>query len=530
MRIFLVFLTVLIFLHAHAHAQSQTGMFDVGKLNSYADEQIPLLTDNGKSLFFTRAHHAENIGGKADKGDIWFAQLTDSIGWTVPGLLASPINTISYNGVFAYINSSLYLYSIYRNENSSVQGVSTSNPVKWPYLWQQPKSISIAYFSNESANNGNALSHDGKTMILSLESYKSYGAEDLYVSFWNWADNNWSEPKNLGVNINTALQELTPYLSPDNKTLFFSSNGRGGMGSRDIFVSQRIDDSWTKWTEPKNLGSKVNSEGAEMGYRYYPRLGVAVYTSTKDSDGYGDIHIIPVPAEELNQLLEEEIEVVAYVAKEEPTFAIEQPEIGANQLVISGKIMDARGNELIFANTKVKAINGLAQEHFNDTTFSFILPANSDYILQVEAEGYISKQIELILATNEAKEVIQNVRLEAIKVGAIVKLENVLFVKGTTKLLSSSYDELDLVAGMLLNNPSLIIELAGHTDSRGNATLNIQLSQKRVESVIDYLVEQGVGKDRLSGKGYGGAKPIAANTSEATRKLNRRVEFKIVKQ
>ena len=165
--------------------------------------------------------------------------------------------------------------------------------------WNMPQSTGVKYFQNKSANNGNSISRDGKILILSLESFKSLGAEDIYVSFWNASDNGWTEPKNLGDQINTKLQELTPFLAPDNKTLFFSTNGRGGIGSRDVFVSQRLDDTWTNWTEPRNMGETVNTEGAEMGYGYYPEIEFAVYTSTKDSDGYVDIQIFHVTGERI---------------------------------------------------------------------------------------------------------------------------------------------------------------------------------------------------------------------------------------
>ncbi|RLD22963.1 MAG: hypothetical protein DRI71_06525, partial [Bacteroidetes bacterium] len=217
-------------------------MTDAWDLNSSADEQIPILSTNGKTIFFTRGHHKDNTGGKADKGDVWVSHFSDTAGWSVPSRLPAPINNQFYNGVFDYTSNKLFLYSIYRNGQAPLPGISSSNSVSWPMDWRMPQSSGIKYFQNKSANNGNSLSRDGKILILSIESFKSLGAEDLYVSFRNTTDNTWTEPKNLGPGINTKLQELTPFLAPDNKTLFFSTNGRGGIGSRDVFVSQRLDD------------------------------------------------------------------------------------------------------------------------------------------------------------------------------------------------------------------------------------------------------------------------------------------------
>ena len=522
-------LTVLIILFISLGAEAQDYVMDSWGLNSSADEQIPQLVNGGKTVLFTRGHHPENTGGKADRGDIWISHFSEADGWSEPEKLAAAINTPYYNGAFAYSNNKLLVYGEYRSGKTAIPGVSSSNVITWPDNWSDPNVVEVKYFKNSSANNGNSLSEDGKILMLSLESFKTRGAEDIYVSFWEESTKTWQEPKNLGSQINTPLQELTPFLAPDNKTLFFASNGLGGLGSRDIFVSQRLDDTWTNWTLPKNLGEGINTEGAEMGYRYYPELELAIYTSTKNSDGYGDIQIIPVTSEELNQLLEEELilidapEIIA-VLEDEST------PLGDNMVLVKGKISDLKTREAVFARTKIKGSAGFEQEHFNDTTYSFVLTTDQQYVLQIEADGYLSKQIALLSKKKEAIEIVQNVELEKIVIGARVKLANVLFVRGESEFLDSSFDELDLVVDMMLNNPSMVIELAGHTDNIGNQNLNKQLSQERVDAVINYLSGKEIDISRLSGVGYGGTQPIASNAGEATRRLNRRVEFIVVEQ
>ena len=321
MRIILLIVLSIVSIVSQAQEYYLTDAWD---LNSAADEQVPVLSADGRTIFFTRGHHPENAGGKADKGDIWLSHFSDSAGWSNPKRLSAPINTQFYNGVFNLSSNKLFLYGIYRNGQAPLPGIASSKSVSWPMQWQMPQSSGIKYFQNKSANNGNTVSREADILILSIESFKTLGAEDLYVSFWDVISSNWTEPKNLGPMINTKLQELTPFLAPDNKTLFFSTNGRGGMGSRDVFVSQRLDDTWTNWTAPRNMGETVNSEGAEMGYRYYPQLEHAVFTSTKDSDGYGDIRIIPVTTEDINQLINEEIFLPVDVADLEPAALVEQ--------------------------------------------------------------------------------------------------------------------------------------------------------------------------------------------------------------
>ncbi len=520
-------ITLAVFISCGSFAQDI--VVDAWGLNSPADEQLPVLSADGKTIFFTRGHHPQNTGGKADKGDIWMSDFMGADGWSEPQRLPAPLNTRYFNGVLDFNRNRLLVYGNYRSGQAPVPGISVSDVVTWPDKWGTPQPLTIQYFSNSSANNGNALSADGKLMLLSLESYKTLGAEDIYVSFWDAQAGAWGEPQNVGPQINTPMQELTPFLAPDNKTLFFTSNGRGGYGSRDIFVSQRLDDTWTNWTTPKNLGEGINTEGAEMGYRYYPALQLAVYTSTQDSDGYGDIHIIEVTDEEMNQMLEDEIvpvEIAEVVVEEEM-----EPAAGSDRkLIVSGKIKDLTTGEPVFARSRIKGSAGFEQEHFNDTSFYFSLATNQDYVLQVEAEGYLSKQIDLVSKKNEEMKIDLAVELEKIIVGARVNLKNVLFKRGTSEFLASSYDELNLVAEMMLNNPTMVIELAGHTDNVGNPSLNKRLSQERVDAVINYLVEKGIDSARLSGTGYGGAKPIASNASEATRRLNRRVEFIVVQQ
>jgi len=526
-------LITVLFIISSLNSIAQDYVMDAWGLNSEADEQIPILVNNGKTIIFTRGHHVENTGGKADKGDIWISQFSPTDGWATPEKLPSPLNTRDFDGAFDFTANKILVYGNYRQDKSVVPGISQCTAVSWPDKWAALKVVKIKYFQNKSANNGNALSADGKILLLSLESFKSLGAEDIYVSFWDANERSWGEPKNLGKNINTRLQELTPYLAPDNKTLFFSSNGWGGVGSRDIFVSQRLDDTWTNWTPPRNLGEGVNTEGAEMGYRYYPDLELAVYTSTKNSDGYGDIHIIPVTTEDLNIILEEEIVVpTTAVAIDEPEVSIEEknPVSDKKLLIVKGKTTDLTSKKAVFSRVKVKGSKGFEQEHYNDTTYQFVLATDQKYMLQIEADGYLSKQIELLSKKDEANTITMNVELEKIVIGARVKLDNVLFTRGTSEFLESSYVELNLIADMMLNNPSMIIKLAGHTDNVGNPNLNKRLSQERVDAVINYLVEKGIDGSRLSGTGYGGTQPIASNAGEATRRLNRRVEFIVVKQ
>ena len=170
MRILIILVITVVSFAAEAQEYFMTDAWD---LNSAADEQIPILSTNGKTIFFTRGHHPDNAGGKADKGDVWISHFSDSAGWSVPTKLPAPINDQFYNGVFNVSGNKLYLYNIYRNGQAPLPGISASNSMSWPMQWRLPQSSAIKYFQNKSANNGNTISRDGNILILSLESFKA---------------------------------------------------------------------------------------------------------------------------------------------------------------------------------------------------------------------------------------------------------------------------------------------------------------------------------------------------------------------
>jgi len=494
----------------------------LNRLNSYADEQNPVMGKDGKILFFKRAHHAFDVGGRADKGDIWISVYNDTTGWSRPENVGRELNNRYQNGVIGQTDDGrVFLYGVYHPDNRPLSaGVSRSRYRNGS--WSAPVSESVKYFSNRSVNQGISISQDGSIMLLSLESFKTYGAEDIYVSFWDPVEQSWTEPKNLGPVINTSLQELSPFLTEDKKTLYFSSNGHGGYGSRDIFRSTRLDDSWTNWSTPLNLGDSINSSGAEMYFSVSKSHRVAIFTSTKDSDGYGDIHIVAFSPDNLPVHIND--------TTTKPVIIPVQDLNTSFTVVVRGAIVDAISGDSVSAKIMVTDGSGFQREHFNDNQFVFNLPTAHQYSLNVEAEGYVSKNIRLDLQTNELRSLYKNIVLDPIQVGTTVRLENVLFKRGTTVFLDQSFDELDLIAQMMKDNPTMEIELAGHTDNVGNPKLNLELSQKRVEAVIAYLKQRGILSERLSGRGYGGSNPIASNKTEKTRRLNRRVEFIIKKR
>jgi OmpA-OmpF porin, OOP family len=542
-----VLVIVAFFLYLTVTAQS-AGPESLGKaINSPVNEMNPVLHPDGKTLYFTRANHPDNVGGKRDKGDIWVSVLGVD-GWEVATNVGAPLNNAEYNAVigFSADGRTMFLHNIYTREYRPLptQGISVS--YRRGNSWSFPEPVPINYFYNTSDHQSISISSDGRIMVMAIESFASYGAEDIYVSFLR-SNGEWTGPLNVGPDINTRFQEMTPTLLKDNKTLIFASNGHGGYGSMDLFYSERLDDTWTRWSKPQNLGPAINTKGRETYYFLSPDEEYAYFVSTQNSEGYGDIKRIRLDREDLakqveapeteefiSQIIEDTPERESVVEKEE-ILAIDEPlpEITpapASVVWVEGKIANVKNNEAIEASIAFTPLNVEGQDMIDGDAangFYKIQIKPGTYRVKATATGFMTLEEEVHVDVG-TQAVIKNFELSPLDIGAVFRLNNVLFTRGTTELLESSYPELDQVTEVLKANPQIKIELSGHTDNQGSARLNLRLSQERVESVKQYLIQKGIDPGRITGKGYGGSRPIASNNSEATRMLNRRVEFTIL--
>ncbi len=496
-------------------------------VNIAYDELNPILSPDGRTLYVTVANHPQNIGGKKDLGDIWFSRLTETNQWSALIHGGNQLNDKAFNGVagFSSDGSEMYLLSHYDASGiARTQGIAVSRNTGGG--WSGPQNIPIPYFQNKSSLLSGSLSYDQNVFVYSADTYGTKGVDDLYVTL-KGSDGQWGEPKNLGSTVNTSFQELSPSLSADGKTLYFSSNGRKGNGSFDVYFTTRLDESWSNWSAPVNMGSNVNTEGRELFYRTYPDLGLSIFTTTKNSDGYGDVKINS-PAEPFAQ------DTTATVVKNTPDTVVKIVEIvrepGADKMVrVYGRVKDVKTGESI--NSTITFSASTPKYVFSNASTGYEVKVSSinKYILKIESSGYVSALENLDIHTYEMKDLELNFALQPVAIGTTVNMKNVLFEQGKTTLLTDSYPELDLVVSFLKSNPKVKIELEGYTDNRGIPAQNVKLSQARVDKVKSYLVSKGVDKKRIAGKGYGGANPIASNDNEETRQLNRRVEFTIKK-
>ena len=488
-------------------------------VNSRYDEQNPILSPDGKKLYFTRANDSLNIGGTKDKGDVWVSELSADRIWLKPENIGGPVNDDLRNYILGFSPDGkiMFLNQEKRNPGGLVINDGIAFSVISNGSWSKPSRVSVDYLINKSKHQSGSVSADGSLMLLSLQAYASRGEEDIYIC--SYQNGKWTQPVNLGSDINTSGQEMTPYLSADKKYLYFSSNGYGGKGGRDLFVSERKGESWTSWSKPKNLGSEVNSFGVELNYFIDINNQIAYFSSTQNSDGYGDLkaHDITLEIEE-EPIEDEAFEELVVLAEE-----------ARKTLRFSGIISNSKTDEPISAaiNIQVDGIDENINSDEANGAFEIELPLSIQNVaVNVKAPGFMGFTEEISLSGSDLR---RNFSLTPLEVGATIQLNKVYFERGTSELLEESFAELDRVVDMMTENPTVKIELSGHTDNQGNSKLNVRLSQERVDKVKRYLTEHDIEGKRIKGKGYGGTKPVASNASETTRKLNRRVEITILK-
>ncbi len=475
-------------------------------VNSRYDEMTPVIAPDGKGLYFSRKYHPKNVGGPSDLQDVYFSEL---LGTQFQGgiNLGSPINNSGPNAVFSVTpdHNTLLLMNTYEADGRpKSQGLSMSR--RTSDGWSVPEELKIRKYYNKSTFNEFFLSNDGKVLIFAIERDDTKGRRDLYVSR-SEGNGIWSEPRNMGSVINTSGTELSPFLASDGVTLYFSSNGHPGYGKNDIFMTRRLDDSWTRWSKPQNLGEPINGPGINSYYSVPASGEYAYFISSEKSLGLTDVFRVKLPS------------------KVKPN-----PVVLVRGRVLNSKTKEPIGTEITYRDFETDVEVGVANSDPKTGKYEIVLPLDKVYSFFAEKDGYYSVRDRLDLTdVGDYEEIERDLYLTPIEIGQTAQLHNVLFVRGKPVLINTSYPELNKLAKTLIDNAGIEIELLGHTDNVGDPELNQKLSEDRVEAVRRYLINRGVEPNRIKGIGFGGSKPIADNSKEETRRLNRRVEFKIIK-
>ena len=560
-------------------------------VNSQFDDMLPIISPDGKTLFFGRKESPQNTG-KAMRDDVYFSRLNDAGRWSPAVNIGNPINNDHHNYVCAVLpDGSLVLANSYNRLGIPAQGVSIA---KWNGTdWDFPQNLKIRNFINKNEFSNYHMSVDQKILLLAIETTDSYGDMDLYVSF-KINENEFSEPKNLGPIINSAGVEGSVFLAADGKTIYFSTDGRAGYGTFDMFVSRRLDDTWTNWTEPVNLGEKINSRLRDVYYTVPASGDYVYYSSDKNSYGRADLYRIKLPKEVqpepvalmqgkvVDALTNKPLDVkISYsLAREGETEKVTiEPLNGKYQIIIPKK-----GQHSIYANVEgyyPETNNDAASEPNELLYMDFDEKDRAEYLKrEVYREVYeeieempkagiklepklaeidikvaqkmqekinstdtpidpveqedIKKDVEEHIKKEAAKEekyseVVNDIRMIPLKEGQIIKMDNIYFEANKAFLRSESHAELDKVVEFLETNKNVFIEVRGHTNGLPSHEFCNELSQNRAETVTAYLVSKGIDNNRIIFKGYGKTLPIADNSTLAGRKQNQRVEIKIMK-
>jgi len=229
-------------------------------VNTEHEEIMPLISASGKSLYFVRSLSPRNNGGKDGGQDVWVSERVDDTTWTRAVSLGLPINNTGNNAIcgIAQDGKTIYLTNVYRGKKMD-PGVSVCT--KSETGWSIPVTLNIQELNIQRGYLGAHMNKSESTLVLSMKSDKSVGREDLYVTFKDQATGIWSKPKNLGNTVNTVGFETSPFLSDGDSILYFASNGHEGLGDADIYFSKRLDETWTKWSKPQNLGDFFNGDG-----------------------------------------------------------------------------------------------------------------------------------------------------------------------------------------------------------------------------------------------------------------------------
>ncbi len=485
-------------------------------VNSEYKELNPLLSPDGKTLYFGRQNHPGNMGGVADREDIWYSELDDNGNWTLARNLGAQFNNTSPNFINAITTTPdgksaiMVLGNKYIDgKNRMEAGVSISSNVGGQ--WSKPVALNITNDYNLSEKANYFLANNRKTLIMSVQRRDTRGDRDLYVSFMR-DDSVWTEPLHMGNVINTIAEESAPFLAIDDMTLYFSSRGFSGYGQADVYVSKRLDDTWINWSEPENLGPTINSPLDDLFFNI-PAKSDFAYFSRGVSETNTDIFRVSLPI-------------------------MRSPEPWAT---VAGKLVDAKTGKplaakIVYERLPDGADLGIAQSEPETGAYEIHLPGGQLYGIRAEATDYMSESQTLDLRDLKADTKIdRNFTLRPIQVvpiaeEAIVRLNTIFFDFNKAVLKPEAFPELERVVKLMNDRPGMVIEIGGHTDNIGSDHFNQKLSERRANAVMKFLLSKGINASRITAVGYGEKRPLVSNDDEKDgREINRRVEFRIVK-
>ena len=482
----------------------------------------PIIAPDGNTLFFSRDSD-ENVGGPVDDEDIWYLENVGNGDWSEPKNPGKPLNNRGSNFVSSVSQGDdgyvLVLGNAYQEDGKMTSGVSISK--RAGDNWSTPQPLNIENFYNYAMSANYYLSSNQRYLLMSVERDDSRGTRDLYVSF-NEGNNNWSEPINLGNQVNTPDIETSPFIADDDSTLYFSSRGYSGFGGEDVYVSRRLDDSWQNWSTPQNLGSAVNSGRDDTFFNIALNEDYAYLTrGTIDN---ADLYRLDMPIF-LDTDTDTETEMLA-----------------SDQFVVKGQVYNVKNNMPVEAEIVIQAVGNRSEQVAGNSedngNFQLDLTPG-EYKIFARKEGYNTVEQQTITLDNTNRIINRdlylindfsatNISNELSNNKSAIASEEILFDYNEFKLDRRAYRQLEDVADYMKENQEVSLRIEGHTCDIGSNQFNRELSGKRAKAVADFLKQQGVSSTRLRTVGKGEIDPLVPNTTSGNRKINRRVEFRIL--
>jgi outer membrane protein OmpA-like peptidoglycan-associated protein len=465
-------------------------------INSGYDDFAPFYIKNYNYLIFTSDRPSKH--DEFNRQNLLFSRMIDSI-WFSSRYLGTPVNTKYNEGGFTYSEQTKMAYFARQiKNNTDIYQVMIEISDSGITILQTPekcKIINSPYWDSEPS-----ISKDGKTLYFASNRPGGFGGSDIWISKMD-DQGNWSEPLNAGGKINSSGNEFAPFISPDGQKLYFSSDGHGGIGNLDFFNSS-LDSAG--WSDPQNL-EFLNSKNNELFLSFYDTT-LIFFSSDRKSGDYDIYSATLSKPEELKKNVDN------------TTFRSWTYDIRNNQPInnYSVSIIDKQNNKI--HDSKITRIR--------PNQFSVEMACNNSYIISFTAPDYLICK-ERITIDSCKEDILRKIFLYPIEWNFQL---NISFTDTMTTLNVYAIKGLDSAYNILFNNPEISAEIAVHSDSTNEWANSVRLTWLRAESIRNYLVERGIASDRLKSKGYGSLEPIAPNSTEIGRKMNRRVELRTHKK